>query len=442
MRSYSLSSRPKVACYARVSTREQLNGYSIEGQIDECMKFCDNKFGVGKYDFIVFSDEGVSGRKGVRKEGSKKDSYRPGLTDLVESIQRGEVDCIVVSQLNRIARSSHIWHELVERYIGPDKVEFFSTKEDTDAKSPGGKLLATMLMGVAQYQAEEGAERVTLALTQRKKDGYPLGYRPYGWTATPADPVTHQRPGSKVVPEQAEWVRWMVSKYLEGWNLKRIADGLMAQGVRAPMGGDLWHVHVVDTIIFNGFHYGLVEYDGELIKGAHFDERLFDPSVLENLKQVKASRRKFLTNTAGCSEALLAGFIRCSCCGERLYVVHPRGEYRGYRCRAQRAGAPKCERTPYVRGEFVERRVIEEIGKIALSPEVQKLAFNEGRRLLEESISGSHGESDDLQKQMDEIGRKQNKLMDLYLEDKIDKTALEAKSEELSSERQRYESKI
>lgn len=432
----------RVAGYCRVSTREQLEGWSIETQVATIKRECEKRFNPGDYELVLFIEEGESGTKGQWEPGARKGTYRSKFSDMVRLMAASEFDFLIVSQLNRIARASKVWHDLLDKYIIKGKVEFISIKEDFDTTTAAGRLHASLLVSVAEYQASEGAERVKIAMKERTKNGLPLGYRPYGWKHTPGDPDIHKRPGSAVVPEEAEWIKWMVEKYLLGWSFRHIANELMALHVKAPMGGDLWHLQVVRNIIFNHFHFGFVEDGGELIQGVHFGDRLFDPCILEQLEQVKSSRRKFPPNTARCSQALLAGLIHCACCGERLYVVHPRGEYRGYRCRVERAGGSYCEHKPYVRGEFVERRVIEEIGKIALNPEVQKLAFEESVKLLNKSAHGNRSQVDDIQSHIDETEHKLSKLTDLYLLEQIPDEVLATKSNELNLDMARYKSKM
>jgi site-specific DNA recombinase len=442
MRSQRVLTTPQVAGYCRVSTREQVEeGWSIETQEKTIKEECDRRFGESSYVLTFFKDEGESGTKGLYTPGAKKGTYRPAFSEMVKRIRESEFDYLIVSQLNRIARASKIWHDFVDEFIAKGELEFISIKESFDTSSAAGRLHASILIGVAEYQASEGAERVKLALGQRAKDGFPLGYRPYGWTNTPADLENRTRPGSRVVPEEAKWVQWMVDKYLSGWSFPRIADELNKLGVPAPK-GKTWHLGVVKGIIFNPFHYGIIEHNDELIKGFHYSDRLFDPEVLDRLREVKASRKKFLGVTCTCSEAPLAGLIRCGCCGNRLYVVHPRSKYRGYRCLGNLAGRPKCERRPHVRGEFVEPRVFAEIEKITTSPEVQEAAFAEARRLLEVSFGHDAGETEALQHQIDELDRKQKKLVDLYMLEEMPKDVVAGQSKKLGAERSCLEARL
>lgn len=434
-RSYNASKIVRVACYVRVSSREQLQGWSIETQIDRCREYCDKKLGIGSYDMVIFRDEGESGRKGFQEPGARRNSYRPGLSDLRDRIAQGEFQVLIVSQLNRISRASRVWQELLHNYITPQNIEFISTKEDLDTSTAAGKFQASLLVDVAEYQAEEGAERVRMALHQRTKEGYPLGSRPYGWKGVPGDKDSGKRADTEKVPEEINWIEWMVEKYRLGWSLRTIAAELALLSVPAPMGGKVWHTQIINRTIFNPFHYGLVEHDGELIRGAHFDHRVFDPEVRDELIKVKNIRKKFPAHTGAMKVAPLAGLLTCANCGQRLYVVHPRGNYRGYRCDSNGIGAIDCETKPYVRGEFLEPRVIAEIEKLALDPATQQVAYEEAKRIIEESSSSSPMEILRIEKEISNIESKQRKWAELYVDGRISRETLTGYDEELAKQK-------
>ena len=63
----------KLALYARVSTEEQLNGYSIEIQVDKLTQYAK----LNDYEYEVFTDEGYSA----------KDLNRPYIKILLDTIE-------------------------------------------------------------------------------------------------------------------------------------------------------------------------------------------------------------------------------------------------------------------------------------------------------------------------------------------------------------------
>src|SRR5687768_10885995 len=92
-----------VALYCRTSTNLQATG--LEAQILALKKYCESH---GITNFVVYSDEGVSGTK----------ANRPALDRLMNSINEGSVTSVVVYSFSRFARSvKHLLEglELFER---------------------------------------------------------------------------------------------------------------------------------------------------------------------------------------------------------------------------------------------------------------------------------------------------------------------------------------
>src|SRR5437868_8576979 len=92
--STSQSPKRRAALYARVSTSMQ--GSGLDAQIRALRVFCEqNK--IDNYE--IFADENQSGTK----------TSRPGLDRMMQAVQNGEIDTVVVFAFSRYARSvSHM----------------------------------------------------------------------------------------------------------------------------------------------------------------------------------------------------------------------------------------------------------------------------------------------------------------------------------------------
>ncbi len=80
----------RAAIYARVSTEEQAQGYSIDAQLRACRERAGP-------DALAYVEEG----KSARTEDSRK---RPVFGQLLADAERGKSDCIIVHKLERFSR--------------------------------------------------------------------------------------------------------------------------------------------------------------------------------------------------------------------------------------------------------------------------------------------------------------------------------------------------
>src|SRR4051812_6741840 len=88
-----------------------------------------------------------------------KTMERPGMAKLLEDARKGKVSKIVVFRLDRLARNAKGLLTLFEdlKVYG---VNFVSLREGIDFSTFTGKLVLTILAGVAEFETEVRAERV------------------------------------------------------------------------------------------------------------------------------------------------------------------------------------------------------------------------------------------------------------------------------------------
>ena len=148
------------AIYARQSV-DKADSLSIQGQID----LCRQKAGA---EFRIYQDKGYSG----------KNTNRPAFQRMIEDVEKGLVQKIIVYRLDRFSRSiadfGRLW-EILKRH----SVEFVSINETFDTSTPMGRAMLNIIMVFAQLERETTAERVRDNYYQRAKLGsWPGGPAP------------------------------------------------------------------------------------------------------------------------------------------------------------------------------------------------------------------------------------------------------------------------
>ena len=137
--------------YARVSTTDQ----SLETQIEKLQSAGAER---------VFQEK-VSG---VKKN-------RPALKELLDYVREGDV--VVITKLDRIARSTKHLLEIVES-LQSKGVEFKALNINFDTSTSTGKLMLTMLGAVATFEREMMLERQAEGIIRAKANGKYKGRKP------------------------------------------------------------------------------------------------------------------------------------------------------------------------------------------------------------------------------------------------------------------------
>jgi DNA invertase Pin-like site-specific DNA recombinase len=154
----------KTIAYIRVSTQEQAETtLSLDAQRARIASYCA---ALGWAVSDVVSDAGESA----------KSLQRPGMSELLDRIRKGDVERVVVAKLDRLTRSVRDLCSLVE-LCADHNVALVSTSETLDTSSAAGRMVVHMLGVVGQWEREAIAERTREALAAKKRRGEPIGRR-------------------------------------------------------------------------------------------------------------------------------------------------------------------------------------------------------------------------------------------------------------------------
>jgi|SRR4051794_20347004 len=164
----------RCAIYTRVSTDQGLEQdfNSLDAQYDASQAYIRSQAHAGwtlirsKYD-----DGGFSGGH----------TDRPALQRLLDDIQAGKVDIIVVYKVDRLTRSLADFAKLVELF-DRHAVSFVSVTQQFNTTTSMGRLTLNVLLSFAQFEREVTSERIGDKIAASKRKGLwvggmaPLGY--------------------------------------------------------------------------------------------------------------------------------------------------------------------------------------------------------------------------------------------------------------------------
>ncbi len=217
---------------------------------------------------------------------------RPGLQNLLDDIEAGKVDLVVVYKVDRLTRSLADFAKLVDRF-DTTGASFVSVTQQFNTATSMGRLTLNVLLSFAQFEREVTAERIRDKIAASKKKGLWMG----GWV--PLGYESKER--TLIINEpEAETVRTLFRLYLELGNVRRVkeeaarlglvskkrafASGKLRGGV-AFTRGRLYH------LLSNPLYVGEIRHKTQTYPGQH-------PGIID-CATFEAVRAKLNANTRG-----------------------------------------------------------------------------------------------------------------------------------------------
>ena len=229
----------RVAAYCRVSTdsEEQLTSY--ENQLSY---YTEKIMKNPQWSMVgIFADEGITGTQ---------TKNRAEFNKMIKMCQQGKIDLILTKSISRFARNTVDCLNFVRALKAIDVAVMFE-KENINTLSMESETLISLLATLAQAESESISGNVKWGVRKGFKQGKALihynnllGYEK-GEDGNP-----------KVVPEEAEVVRFIFNSYLAGSSLSGIKSDLEQSGVITSRGKEAWSITPIQHILRNEKYVG------------------------------------------------------------------------------------------------------------------------------------------------------------------------------------------
>ena len=197
--------------YTRVSTDEQgQSGLGLEAQVQTIRTEAERK---GWSLDHIYSD--VASGKSLRR--------RPDFGDALRELESGRAEVLIVAKLDRLSRSVSDFAAI----LAQTQVEGWALNIcdlGVDTTTPSGKMVAQIMMVLAEWEREMIGDRTKAALLAARARGTKLG-RPVN-----VDPET---------------VRLIKILRTDGRSYRKIASLLNGQGTPTAQGGREWYASTV-----------------------------------------------------------------------------------------------------------------------------------------------------------------------------------------------------
>lgn len=441
--------RIRVAAYCRVSTdsEEQLSSYK-----SQVMYYSDLIKKNKEWELAdIYADEAITGT-----QVTKREEFQRMINDGVN----GQIDMVITKSISRFARNTLDTLKYV-RLLKEHNIAVYFEDEKINTLTMDGELLLVVLSSVAQQEVENISTNVKKGLKMKMKRGELIGFQGcLGYDYDASDKSIH------VNKEEAEIVKLIFQMYIEGQGATLIKNELNNLGFKSKK-GNLWTQSTVIGIIRNEKYKGdillgktftvdpiskrrldnLGEEDQFYIKNHH--EPIVSEEVFEKAQEIlkrRGKNRSKMVSTSGKREKFSRQYafscmLECGFCGSNLSrrswhssSVHQKtmwqcvtGTKRGKQYCPDSKGLPE----KVIEDAFIKSyKLLCGDNRDVLDEFIQRVEITLGESNVEKSIIK-------IEKEIEALAVKKKKLLDMRLEEQIDKATYTYKMEELEQKQKK-----
>ncbi|MGI8761057.1 MAG: recombinase family protein [Jatrophihabitantaceae bacterium] len=284
------------AVYARISSDVEGRGLGVARQVEDCRRLAAERGWRVAEEYV---DNDVSAYSG---------KPRPAYARMVEDLQAGVRDAVIVYNLDRLHRRPSELEDFVALCERVGVRDVATVTADIDLGNDDGLFMARIFAAFAAKESGRRSARVRRKNEQSAQAGVPHGggdRRPFGYAP---DRVT-------VIESEAAVLRELAERFVAGESLRSLTMWLKDEGV-STVGGGQWRSQAVRQMLMAPRIAGLRAYHGEVVGEASWPAIITAQQrqrVLSALQARKASGRR------APRKYLLTGLLRCGRCGHVLY---------------------------------------------------------------------------------------------------------------------------
>jgi len=422
-----------------VSTEEQTQNFSIENQLECLEKYCADK----SYDIVdKYVDAGFSGTT----------LKRPAFTRLMEDVETGDIDIVLVYKLDRLFRSSRHLYNVLHKWE-KSGVAFTSVTESFETTTAMGKAHLGMASTFAELERNTFMERSREGTRRAVQKGhYSGGIVAYGYKYNQdTKHVEINESEAKIVRQmyhllnEENMTTYSIAGRLNllGIPTRYAKDG---RGIRGKATANKWRPGRIYNMLRN------TAYKGEWTYGKRSKTRKGSPITVEcppiiDTATFDIAQRRLRENSLRSdrnSERVypLRGLVKCEICGHSYCggaYNTKNGEVRYYRCtRGGMRGGELNEGclSLTVLAEPLEDLVWEHISNFIRRPKTVKkmLAKCKNRK----KGGGLEVELSHAEQRLEELFEAEKRLLRLYAEPNspVTKEALDSQVREIVNQRE------
>lgn len=405
----------KCCGYVRVSTEEQVQGFSLEAQKDEIKRFAKEN----GYELVHIYEE---------KGESAKDLNRTQFQKMLRDSFNDKFDVILAWRIDRISREVTDILNLKKDLSSRDK-RLIITTTGMDSSRETDDFSFLVYGFLSEEERKRLLARTKLGMKKRAQDGLFNGGVVYGYNSVNKRLIVDEEE-SKIVEEIFE-LRALGKGY------KYIALQLNARGIKTKR-EKAFSIGGVRGILHNPIYIGLIKYGEyvdwnekrrkgksvpEIVKGQH--KSIISQELWNNVQEInKKYREKRLVNRKVKGELLLTGVIRCPICGYGT-VMHKSKGHVYYMCgQYHNKGISECK-SNLIRRDNIEKSIENIVLHLIKNEEIVKDMIDYYEKINDANTDTLNTQLEATTKNMAVIQKKLDKLQEEYLSDLLNDFATE-----------------
>ena len=385
---------------------------------------------------------------------------------MITACKRGHIDLIITKSLSRFARNTVDCLETV-RLLKANGIGVYFEKENINTLTESSEFLITLFSGFAQAESESLSKNVAWGKAKSAEAGKVtfqykkmLGYRK-GADGQP-----------EIVPEEAEVIKRIYHRYLDGCTLGQIKRELDEDNVPTAQGVEFWSPAIIHNILTNEKYIGdallqktyVTDCISKKVKKNQGERAMYyvennHPAIIsrEMFDQVRnemtrrSSKRKVLQKSGKTELGKYSGkyalteLLVCGECGspyKRVTWARNGKKRIVWRCVSRlEFGTQYCHNSPTLDESKLHSAILASMNEFAairqeVCPDVLAMAEE-----AKQALSQAGAKLLELKKHLEAVSREQSDLLDRLLENMGD-AELNAKMKALTDEKESLKAQI
>lgn len=412
----------KAVLYARVSSREQEEGYSLDAQEKSIDSYA--------------SRNGIQIAKRFVCSESAKNDDRKIFSEMVNFLKTNpDVELLLCEKVDRLLRGSLKDRTEIDDLVNQHKKKIIFVKDGSsltiDSKSTE-KLTFGIQAELARFYLNNLSDEVKKGLTEKASRGEYPGSPPFGYYRKEGKVLVHPETSVALV-KAFEW-------YASGsYSIRQLRNKLVDEGIATKLRGGILGSSDVGHMLRNPFYYGEFRWNERIYPNKSTYDLLVSRDLWDSVQEVLDDQNKPRTRKHNFNFTML---LRCGECGYSVTAekkvkyyktTDRRAEYTYYHCTRPDSGAVKCHQKPITEEEMVDQ-LTEIVDRIAITQDV----VDQMKEILKGSMLEEHqyhaGAIGGLNTRYAELQERKRKLLDGYLDGAVKKETYQQKDDELEKE--------